>query len=87
MAFPVHFVDVETSHLDPDIGEILSIAIITEDEDLGLTTQYATLIKPVQLHRADPKSLEINGYSPANGQVPRLLKTLQAWYTKSLDMA
>ena len=61
MAFPLHFVDVETSHLDHDIGELLSLAIITEED--GLITHYSTLISPVQLHRADPKSLQINGYT------------------------
>ena len=59
----ITFFDVETTSLDPLSGEIIQIAIITEDRS-GRLTEWSTKIKP-RLKRGtySPKALEINGYS------------------------
>ena len=61
----LHFVDIETTHLDPRIGEIIEIAILTSiDGGRTISSTYHTKIRPGYIQDADPKSLEINGYTP-----------------------
>lgn len=56
---PWAVVDIETTGLNPDKGhEIIEIAILTEK------SAYCQKIKPLRIERADPKALQINGYSP-----------------------
>lgn len=67
---PLIFVDTETTHLDPSIGEIIEIAIIIVYPD-GLnwwsrpkaSLIYHRKIKPKRIEDAHPKALEINGYN------------------------
>jgi DNA polymerase III alpha subunit (gram-positive type) len=59
----LHFVDIETSHLDHRIGEITEICIITEDTKTGITSKYYKKIKLQNKKSADPKSLEIGNYN------------------------
>ena len=54
---PLVFVDLETTSLDPERGEIIEIALIW-----GNNT-YCRKVKPLNLDTADPIALEINGYS------------------------
>ena len=57
------FLDVETTHLDPEIGEIIQIAILTEDSE-GNLKEWSTKIKPqLKLGTYSAKALEINGYN------------------------
>ena len=57
------FLDVETTHLDPEVGEIIQIAILTEDSN-GNVKEWSTKIKPqLKLGTYSPKALEINGYN------------------------
>jgi len=59
----ITFFDVETTHLDPTIGEIIQIAILTEDSN-GNLKEWSTKIKPqLRLGTYSPKALEINGYN------------------------
>ena len=59
----ISFFDVETTHLDPSIGEIIQIAILTEDSN-GNLKEWSTKIKPqLKLGTYSPKALEINGYN------------------------
>ena len=67
LKYPLIFVDVETTHLFPTVGEIIDIAILLEDVD-GVVSTFHTKIRPVTLRGADPKSLEINGYNEADWQ-------------------
>jgi len=61
--YPIHFVDIETTHLNPESGEIIEIAILTsKDGGRTIDSRFETKIKPAHLEKADPKSLEVNGY-------------------------
>ena len=59
----LHFVDIETSHLDYQIGEITEICIITEDTKTGMISKYYKKIKLQNKDSADSKSLEIGNYN------------------------
>ena len=54
---PLVFVDVETTGLDPNIHEIIEIAILPLEGPV-----WETKIKPEHIEKASPKALEINGY-------------------------
>jgi DNA polymerase III epsilon subunit-like protein len=54
---PLVFVDIETTGLDPEIHEIIEIAILPLKGPV-----WQTKIKPEHLDVASPKALEINGY-------------------------
>lgn len=65
MKYPhIAFFDTETSGLDPNSQEILSLAIIRVDaktfETIGT---FYKKIQPTRIHLASPKALEINGYT------------------------
>lgn len=55
------FIDIETTGLNPAVHEIIEIALIIEGEE-GLHT-FSTKIKPKYIEHADPKALEVNGFS------------------------
>jgi len=59
---PLAFVDVETTGLDPNVAEIIEIAVIRENTD-GTIQKLHYLIKPQSLNLADPHALEINGFA------------------------
>ena len=60
---PRVFVDIETTGLDNSQHEILEIAIIHESGE-----EWTTKIQPEDLASADPKALEVNGFSMAEWQ-------------------
>jgi len=61
---PLAYVDVETTGLDPDIHEVIQVAIMVEDQNTGkVLRQMEQRIKPQNIESASPKALEINGYA------------------------
>lgn len=52
-------IDTETTHLDPDIGEIIEVSLMTSDG-----TWLDLRVKPQHIETASPKALEVNGYTP-----------------------
>jgi DNA polymerase III subunit epsilon len=62
--FPIHFVDIETTHFDWTVGEIIEICIWTSrDGGQTISNRYHTYIQPEHLERANPRALEVNGYT------------------------
>lgn len=57
----IHFVDVETTGLDPRKHEIIEICIMTQYPN-GKTKTFYTKIKPSNIEDADPRALAINGF-------------------------
>jgi len=56
---PLIFLDLETSGLDPQEHEILEICLMSVSGDV----LFYSKIKPTHIETAQPKALEINGYS------------------------
>ena len=65
-----HFIDTETTGLDPNVHEILEIAVVTETvdpEDPSRPTvpvTWSRKILPQHIQTASPQALAINGYDP-----------------------
>lgn len=65
----IKFLDIETTHLNEQIGEIIEIAILTSmDGGRTFSEKWQTKIKPSHIETADPKALLINGYNPEEWQ-------------------
>ena len=58
------FVDTETTGLDPSRHELLEVAAIrTSPDGLTIISKYEAKLKPLHLETAEPKALQVNGYS------------------------
>lgn len=58
---PLCFIDTETTGLDPNVAEVIEIAISRREPD-GSESHYYTLVQPENIEAASPKALEMNGY-------------------------
>ncbi len=66
---PLAFVDIETTGLDPEIGEIIELGIVVaklKDGVLTVTDELDLKIAPKHIETADPVALRVNGYDPAD---------------------
>lgn len=76
------FLDIETSSLKPD-ADILEIGGLIVDQSLKIKENFNFLIKPRDLSKADPKSLDLIGYSETKWQNAHdLEKVLKDLYPK-----
>lgn len=59
------FIDTETTGLVPgeEGGEIIEIAIVREYPG-GISDRWSTKVRPQHIETADPKAIEVNGYTP-----------------------
>ena len=57
----------ETSGLNPDKHEVLEVALVSfvldREGNPHLMSEFESKIKPVSIHTASPKALQINGYT------------------------
>jgi DNA polymerase III alpha subunit (gram-positive type) len=63
------FIDIETTGISRDTGEIIELAaVITKmkDGELTVVDQVDIKIKPKHIETADPQALRINGYNEAD---------------------
>lgn len=59
------FVDTETTGLDPTKHELLEVAAIRCSPDgQSIISAYEAKLKPLHIETAEPKALQINGYTP-----------------------
>lgn len=66
---PILFIDLEFTGLDPNIHEIIEVAaLVIRQPDFKITNSYYTKVIPQHIHTADPKPLEISGYSAKDWQ-------------------
>lgn len=66
---PLAFIDVETTAIDNETGEIIELAaVITKMKDgaLVVTDQLDLKIRPEHIETAEPAALRINGYNEAD---------------------
>jgi DNA polymerase-3 subunit epsilon len=74
---PRAFIDVETTGLDPTRHEVIDVAIVFDAEAIpadapwtrhlrreGPAAVWHTRIRPERIEDAEPKALEVNGYTP-----------------------
>jgi len=74
--------DTETSGLNPDKHEILEVALLTfvfdRDGNSYVLKEYESKVKPERIDLANPKALEINGYSDAEWEdAPSLSEVIE----------
>ncbi|HEY9583251.1 MAG TPA: 3'-5' exonuclease [Candidatus Paceibacterota bacterium] len=70
--YTLHFIDTETTGLDPRMHEIISFGLVRAKhitDDVGnsrfeILDEREILLKPENLGNADPTALKINGYAP-----------------------
>ncbi len=63
------FVDIETTGLDPERGEIIELAVVLaelKDEVLTVVDQLDLKVAPKHIETADAQALRINGYNEAD---------------------
>ena len=60
------FIDIETTGLDVLLHEIIEIGCVLTTPDLEVIEEFEIKIKPERIEDADPTSLKINRYDPAD---------------------
>lgn len=66
---PLAFVDVETTAIDPSIGEIIELGVIIarlKDDTLTIVDQIDLKIHPKHIETAEQAALRVNGYNEAD---------------------
>lgn len=65
-----HYIDTETTGLDPTRHELLEVAVVSEEVsplnpmEPGMVSLWVRKITPEHVENAEPKALEVNGYTP-----------------------
>jgi DNA polymerase III epsilon subunit family exonuclease len=66
---PLAFIDIETTALDHERGEIIELGVVVaklKDGTLTITDQLDLKIAPKHIETAEPQALRINGYNEAD---------------------
>lgn len=97
---PLAFIDVETTGLSCQMHEVIDVAVVFFVEDLksnapwtrllrreGPLAVWHTKVRPERIEDAEPKALEVNGYSPEEWAgaptASEIADTLEALLTRS----
>lgn len=59
---PFIAIDLETTDLDPTVGEIVEIGAVYVNEDLSIRGEFQAYVKPSTEYR-NPRAMEVNGIS------------------------
>lgn len=62
LPFKIVALDLETTDVDFNAGEIIQIGAVILNEDLEITNSYAECLKPLKIHR-DPEAMAVNKIS------------------------
>lgn len=89
------FVDIETTGLNPEIHEIIEIAVVrvTQTWEEGEKPQFlssfewSVKIKPLHIENADPVALKVNGYSKNDWKEAVSLKEALTEFSKKTEGA
>lgn len=58
------WIDTETTGLDPERHELLELAAVRRTADRREIGRFSVRIRPTHLETAEPRALEVNGYTP-----------------------
>lgn len=59
----IAFVDLETTGLNPHTAEIIEIGVLVYNLKAKTIKEHQVKVRPLYIERADPKALEVNGYT------------------------
>src|ERR1017187_4498718 len=75
---PLLILDLETTGLDPAIHDVLEIgAVLCHQRTSAIQSTFQVKIEPWRLELAQPKALEVNGYTPERWQFA--VRRREAW--------
>ncbi len=80
---PLAITDIETTGLDATVHEIVELAVlIVDQQSLKVRDQYGVRIKPVRIHTAAARALDVCGYTPGAWRTAVDLETGLAAYAQ-----
>lgn len=79
------FIDIETTGFFQAKHEIIEIGGIIVDQNYQIIDEFDLKIKPERISDADPQSLRINGYDPAQWVFAYTLKEAMQIFAKKTD--
>jgi len=69
------FIDLETTHLKTELGEIIEFALIIDSDKKRYLENICYKIQPQHIETANSKALEINGYTAQNWRGAKTMDT------------
>jgi DNA polymerase III epsilon subunit-like protein len=69
------FIDTETTHLETGKGEIIEFALILDTKHVRNKKTVCYKIQPKNIATADPRALEINGYTEESWRAAKTMDT------------
>jgi len=79
------FIDIETTGLDVKKHEIIEIGCVITTSKLKVIKKFEIKIKPEHIENADPISLKINHYNPADWKDAQNLKDAMTIFSKKVQ--
>lgn len=80
------FIDMEMTGLNPEMHEIIELGAVITTPELKMIEEFDLKIKPERLSDADPVSLKVSNYSPAEwGGAVTLREAMETLNQKAKD--